>query len=166
MDRRNARLRREYIFRKSLQPKYRAEYKAKKKLRNSLNCMFISFIICLKYKNEKIDGEKVPLSIQDKFDELSSNIKHDDIITQDIGKKSKFLDDEYSMAGIKDPRLLITTSRSPTNKLMRFVKEMKLCFPHSVRVNRGNINCKELVSIARTTGYLFVFCFVFCLHFE
>jgi len=136
MERRNARLRREYIFRKSLQPRYRAEYKAKKKLQHALD-----------------SGHKVPLSIQDKFDRLNYDIKADDVHTKEIGKKTKFLDDEYALAGVKDPRILLTTSRDPTNKLSRFVKEMKLCFPNSIRINRGNIGTKYLISMARNTGF-------------
>lgn len=136
MERRNARLRREYIFRKSLQPKYRAEYKAKKKLQNALD-----------------SGEKVPLSIQSKFDRLATELKADDVHTRDIGKRTKFLDDEYALAGVKDPRVLLTTSRNPTNKLLRFVKELKLCFPGAVRVNRGNIDSKMLIQTARSSGF-------------
>jgi len=136
MERRNARLRREYIFRKSLQPKYRAEYKAKKKLQDSLDA-----------------GEKVPITIQDKFDRLSKSVAADDVHTKDVGKKGKFLDDEYAMAGVKDPRILMVTSRSPTDKLLRFVKEMKVCFPNATRINRGNIDTKQLVSTARNTGF-------------
>eukprot|EP01084_Bolivina_argentea_P249159 416976_1 len=136
MERRNARLRREYIFRKSLQPKYRAEYKAKKKLQNVLN-----------------SGDKVPISIQDKFDTLNTQLKADDVHTKDIGKKIKFLDDEYALAGIKDPKILMTTSRNPTNKLLRFVKEIKLCYPNCVRINRGNIDMSELISTSISTGF-------------
>eukprot|EP00484_Ammonia_sp_Unknown_P005479 CAMPEP_0197058494 /NCGR_PEP_ID=MMETSP1384-20130603/108582_1 /TAXON_ID=29189 /ORGANISM="Ammonia sp." /LENGTH=297 /DNA_ID=CAMNT_0042493271 /DNA_START=50 /DNA_END=943 /DNA_ORIENTATION=+ len=136
MQRRNARLRREYIFRKSLRPKYRAEYKAKKKIQSSLNA-----------------GNKIPDSLQDKFDRLDNEIKADDVHTKEVGKKTKFLDDEYNLAGVKDPKILITTSRNPTNKLMRFVKEMKLCFPNAIRINRGNLDSTELISTARNTGF-------------
>jgi len=36
---------------------------------------------------------------------------------------------------------------------MRFVKEMKLCIPNSIRINRGNIDIKELVNICRNHGF-------------
>lgn len=32
------------------------------------------------------------------------------------------LDDEYAQAGIEDPKILITTSRSPSSKLSQFAK--------------------------------------------
>jgi U3 small nucleolar ribonucleoprotein protein IMP4 len=32
------------------------------------------------------------------------------------------VDDEYSKAGIEDPRILITTSRNPSSKLLQFAK--------------------------------------------
>lgn len=136
MQRRNARLRREYIFRKGLQPKYRAEYKAKKKLQEVIN-----------------DGDQVPENLRHKYDTLQSEIKADDVNTAETGKKLNFLDDEYALAGIKDPNVIITTSRTPTNKLLRFVKEMKLCIPNSTRINRGNLDVKELVNVSRSNGY-------------
>ncbi len=116
MIRRDARKRREYIFRKSLQPKFRAEYKAKRDLQSALD-----------------GGKKVPETLRSKFDRLNEENKADDVHT----KSKSHLDDEYALSGIKDPKLLLTTCRNPTNKLLRFVKEMKLCLPNSVRVNRG-----------------------------
>lgn len=32
------------------------------------------------------------------------------------------IDDEYSQAGVEDPRVLITTSRDPSSKLSQFAK--------------------------------------------
>jgi hypothetical protein len=32
------------------------------------------------------------------------------------------VDDEYSKAGVEDPRILITTSRDPSSKLLQFAK--------------------------------------------
>ena len=98
----------------------------------------------------------MPLSIQQKFDQLNYDIKADDVHTRDIGKvgrKVKHLDDEYASAGVTDPKILMTTSRDCTGKLLRFVKEMKLCIPNCVRINRGNATTTELIKIARNTGF-------------
>jgi len=37
------------------------------------------------------------------------------------GVKS-YIDDEYQMAGVDDPRILITTSRNPSTRLKQFAK--------------------------------------------
>ena len=47
------------------------------------------------------------------------------------------MDDEYAHAGEEDPRVLTTTSRDPSTRLVSFAKELKLVFPNSKRINRG-----------------------------
>ncbi|KAH9938571.1 anticodon-binding protein [Fomitopsis serialis] len=59
------------------------------------------------------------------------------------------IDNEYSMAGIQDPKIIVTTSRDPSSKLQQFAKEMRLVFPNSHRVNRGNYVMKELAEACR-----------------
>jgi len=59
------------------------------------------------------------------------------------------IDNEYSRAGIQDPKIVITTSRDPSSKLMQFAKEMRLVFPNSHRINRGNYVVKELANACR-----------------
>ena len=41
------------------------------------------------------------------------------------------IDDEYQMAGVDDPRILITTSRNPSARLKQFAKVccLEICFP-------------------------------------
>ena len=58
------------------------------------------------------------------------------------------MDDEYAGAGSYDPRILMTTCRNPSSRLMRFLKEMKFVFPNSTRTNRGNYLLPELVKLA------------------
>lgn len=50
-----------------------------------------------------------------------------------------------------DPRVLITTSRDPSSKLMQFAKEMRLFFPTSIRLNRGNIVIPHLAASCRSS---------------
>ena len=57
------------------------------------------------------------------------------------------IDDEYESAKYQDPKVLITTSRNPSPRLMKFLKELKLLFPNSIRINRGSYVLKDLVKI-------------------
>ena len=59
------------------------------------------------------------------------------------------IDSEYARAGILDPKILITTSRDPSSRLLQFAKEMRLVFPSSHRINRGNYVVKELAEACR-----------------
>jgi U3 small nucleolar ribonucleoprotein protein IMP4 len=58
-------------------------------------------------------------------------------------------DDEYKWAGVKDPKIIITTSHAPSSRLKMFAKEMKLIIPNSQRINRGNYQSKQLVEACR-----------------
>ncbi|KAJ3636268.1 hypothetical protein Zmor_011783 [Zophobas morio] len=60
------------------------------------------------------------------------------------------IDDEYAFAGVKDPRIVITTARDPSSRLAQFAKEVKLIFPNSQRVNRGNYVLKDLVNVCKS----------------
>ena len=59
------------------------------------------------------------------------------------------IDDEYLRAGESDPKIMCTTSRDPSSKLVQFVKEMCLVFPNSQRVNRGSYTTKDIVEACR-----------------
>jgi U3 small nucleolar ribonucleoprotein protein IMP4 len=41
------------------------------------------------------------------------------------------MDDEYIRAGEVDPRVMITTSRNPSSRLVQFSKEMTHIFPNA-----------------------------------
>jgi U3 small nucleolar ribonucleoprotein protein IMP4 len=63
------------------------------------------------------------------------------------------LDDEYSaLSGIVDPRVLVTTSRSPSSRLSTFSKEIRLLFPTAIRLNRGNLILPDLVNSCKSNG--------------
>jgi len=78
---------------------------------------------------------------------------------RDLGKDLAFdeaqaeptthIDSEYSRAGILDPKIILTTSRDPSSKLLQFAKEMRLVFPNSYRINRGNYVVKDLAEACR-----------------
>lgn len=63
------------------------------------------------------------------------------------------LDDEYSqLSGIVDPRVLVTTSRDPSARLSAFAKEIRLLLPTAIRLNRGNLILPDLVRSAQSSG--------------
>ncbi|KAK4148021.1 anticodon-binding protein [Dichotomopilus funicola] len=67
------------------------------------------------------------------------------------GDSSLDIDDEYSeLSGVVDPRVLVTTSRDPSSRLMSFSKEIRLLFPTGIRLNRGNLVLPELVRSAQS----------------
>lgn len=63
------------------------------------------------------------------------------------------VDDEYARAGVEDPRVLVTTSRGPSQKLLEFAKEVRLIVPNAVRMNRGNLSVRQLMEAARRGQY-------------
>jgi U3 small nucleolar ribonucleoprotein protein IMP4 len=66
-----------------------------------------------------------------------------------LSHPSESIDDEYARAGIRDPKLVITTSRDPSSRLNQFVKELRLVFPNAQKLNRGNYVLKQLVETCR-----------------
>ena len=58
------------------------------------------------------------------------------------------VDDEYNVDRYTEPRIMITTSRRPSSKLVQFQKEMNLLFPNSIRFNRGAYRLKDIVDAA------------------
>ena len=73
---------------------------------------------------------------------IHERLKYDDGMEPNI-------DDEYARAGEIDPKILITTSRDPSSRLVQFAKEMKLMFPNSQRMNRGNYVIGDIVEACR-----------------
>lgn len=65
------------------------------------------------------------------------------------------VDDEYSRAGVYDPKILLTTSRDPSSKLMQFSKVRRpplLRFRPSSRADGGGafFDCRNCVWSSRT----------------
>lgn len=63
------------------------------------------------------------------------------------------IDDEYALAGVQDPRVLVTTSREPSQKLLEFAKEVRLITPNAVRLNRGGLSVHQLMDTARKENF-------------
>merc|ERR1712212_280014 len=123
--RRQARLRREYLYRKNIEDRHASMQQRKDKIKQSLQ-----------------DGKEVPTTLKRKAVGLMAGGDWDGSNEADV---TTSIDDEYRWAGVEDPKIVITTSRDPSPKLKQFAKEMKLFFPNSRRMNRGNYESKQLI---------------------
>jgi len=130
MIRRNARLRREYLYRKGLEGKEKDVYEKKRQVREALK-----------------EGKPIPTELKSDYYDLKKKIDLDDVATED---RKDILDDEYAKVGTYDPVILLTTSRSPSRRLVQFVKELKLVFPNAQRINRGGVVTKDIVEGCRS----------------
>ena len=135
MIRRQARQRRDYLYRRALTLRD-AEIAAKRS----------------KLKASLATGRPLDPSIAaDKS--LRADYKYDESQPNLSAQEELNLDDEYAhLSGITDPRVLITTSRSPSTRLSAFAKEIRLLLPTSIRLNRGNLILPNLVSSANSSG--------------
>ncbi|CAL5221698.1 g3934 [Coccomyxa viridis] len=133
MLRRNARLRREYLYRKSLEGKDREEYERKLKIRRALE-----------------EGKPIPTELRKDEQALRHNIELED---DNTAVPRSHIDDEYAHAGERDPKVLITTSRDPSSRLTQFAKELKLVVPNAQRINRGGQIISELVNTCRNHDF-------------
>jgi U3 small nucleolar ribonucleoprotein protein IMP4 len=131
--RRNARLRREYLYKKSLEGKEKEQFERKERLKKALQ-----------------EGTQIPADLAKEAGALRAEVELDDIKTS---APRSHIDDEYALAGIRDPKVCVTTSRDPSSRLRQFSVEVRLVFPNSQRMNRGNTTVKELVDIARKADF-------------
>lgn len=158
-------MRKEYLYRKSLVGEERQKEEDKKKVRDALAAGTAL--------PSNLAGKASNLLAEMEFEE---NVKtsggkskkraraDDDSGDEKQNKKAKLqadrfhkvatnalaMDSEYSTAGYADPHILITTSREPSSRLASFAKELKLIFPNSVRINRGNHLLSELTETCKT----------------
>ncbi|THH33588.1 hypothetical protein EUX98_g553 [Antrodiella citrinella] len=149
MLRRQTRERREYIYAKSLETQERQTYERKRQLKDALG-----------------SGKALPTELRKNVKSLGKDLAFDEAQAE----PTTHIDNEYSRAGVLDPKLVITTSRDPSSKLLQFSKarnslfshlfmtdgyfhwslqEMRLIFPNSTRLNRGNYVVKELSEACR-----------------
>lgn len=140
MLRRQARLRREYLYRKSVQDKLKNIQEKKEKLKRSLEQ---NIPIHPDLKKDALNIQK-QLAWEDAGPEMAIAIG-----TEMGGTLASHEDDEYRWAGVEDPKIVITTSRDPSSRLKMFVKELRLIFPNSQRMNRGNYEMKQLIHACR-----------------
>ncbi|MCJ1339216.1 snoRNA-binding rRNA-processing protein imp4 [Bachmanniomyces sp. S44760] len=135
MIRRQARQRRDYLYRRALTLRDAEIAEKRSKLRASL-----------------ATGKPLDPSIANDTS-LRKDYKYDESQPERTTEEELGLDDEYAqLSGIVDPRVLVTTSRSPSTRLSAFAKEVRLLLPTSIRLNRGNLILPNLVSSANASG--------------
>nr|CAB3480039.1 unnamed protein product [Digitaria exilis]CAB3482186.1 unnamed protein product [Digitaria exilis] len=130
MIRRNQRLRREYLYSKSLEGADRAQFEKKRRIRQALE-----------------EGKPIPTELRNEEHELRRQI---DLEDQERQVPTNIVDNEYATATIREPKIMLTTSRNPSSPLIQFVKELKVVFPNSQRMNRGGQVISEIVEACRS----------------
>lgn len=130
MLRREVRLRREYLYRKHLEGRAAVDYNKKRALTDALE-----------------SGTPIPTELRGQEPRLSALIAADDVAH---AAPRNHVDDEYARAGEQDPKVVVTTSRDPSSRLGQFAKELRLLFPGSQRLNRGNLVLADLVAACRS----------------
>ncbi|XP_050917860.1 uncharacterized protein LOC127135089 isoform X2 [Lathyrus oleraceus] len=133
MLRRNVRLRREYLYRKSLEGNERALYEKKRKIREALQ-----------------EGKPIPTELRNEEAALRRQI---DLEDENTAVPTTHIDDEYAFAAEKDPKIMLTTSRDPSAPLQQFVKELSTVFPNAQRINRGGQVISEIIDACRSHDY-------------
>jgi U3 small nucleolar ribonucleoprotein protein IMP4 len=133
MLRKNIRLRKEYLFRKGLEHENLSKAAKKRKIKDAFE-----------------NSEKIPSELRLEEADLRKEIALED---ENTSIPYNHIDDEYASAGVKDPSILITSSRKPSSRLQQFVKELKILIPNSIRVNRGNYVISELVEVGNKYSF-------------
>jgi U3 small nucleolar ribonucleoprotein protein IMP4 len=65
---------------------------------------------------------------------LREDFKFDESRADRTTEEELALDDEYAaLSGVRDPRILVTTSRDPSSRLSTFAKEIRLLLPTALR---------------------------------
>ena len=135
MIRRQARERRDYIYRRALQLRDASIAEKRALLKKSL-----------------ATGKRLDPSVADDKT-LRKDFKYDESLDPEAAQAQEDVDDEYSMlSGLADPRPLVTTSRSPSTRLSTFSKEVRLLLPTAIRLNRGNLILPNLLSSAKASA--------------
>jgi U3 small nucleolar ribonucleoprotein protein IMP4 len=133
MLKKNIRQRKEYLFKKNEEIKKKLIYEKKMKLKSA------------------IDEEKpIPSELKKESEILLKELDYDDDNTL---LPYSIVDDEYATNKYLEPKILVTTSRNPSQRLMQFMKEIRIIIPNSIRVNRGNTVIKELVKICQENEF-------------
>lgn len=132
MLRRQTRERREYIFKKSQESQERAIYERKQQIKDLLAA-----------------GKPLPTELRN---EVRKEGGRNLVLDEAQAEPRNHVDDEYAKVGTYDPKIVITTSRSPSSRLLQFSKELRLVFPNSYRLNRGNTVIRSLAPACLSQG--------------
>ncbi|XP_066353319.1 uncharacterized protein [Miscanthus floridulus] len=130
MIRRRIRDRRRYLYSKSVEASQRALFEKKRRIRAVLE-----------------EGNPIPTELRNEEHELRRQI---DLEDQEPRGAEQGVNNEYATASVREPKILLTTSRNPSAALTQFVKKLKVVFPMSQRMNRGGQVISEIVESCRS----------------
>lgn len=116
-----------------MEGKERAAYERKRLIRQALE-----------------EGKPIPTELRREEPGLRHEVELED---EETAVPKTHIDDEYAHATEMDPKVLVTTSRDPSSRLIQFAKEMKLVLPNSQRLNRGGMILSELVETCRNHDF-------------
>jgi U3 small nucleolar ribonucleoprotein protein IMP4 len=145
--RRQTRLRREYLYRKSLEGQEKLSYEQKRQVREALAS---GKRLPTELSGYTTVGHKYTSAVVPLYDTLKKSIDAEDTRTAHV---PTHVDDEYAMIGLQEPRVCVTTCREPSSRLKQFVKEIKLLIPNSLRINRGNNRVDQLMESCRFSDF-------------
>lgn len=134
MLKKDIRKRKDYLYKKQEELKQKLIYEKKNKLKKEIE------------KNEENTSLVQSKKFYKKNKDLIHSIEADDIETH---IPYSIVDDEYRQLNYTEPKIIMTTSRDCSNRLQQFMQELRLIFPNSYKLNRGNLVLKELVEIAK-----------------
>lgn len=135
MLKRQARQRRDYLYRRALTLRDAEIAEKRSKLKQSL-----------------ASGKPLDHAVANDA-QLRKDYQYDESRADRTTAEELELDDEYShLSGVVDPRVLVTTSRDPSSRLGSFAKEIRLLLPTAIRLNRGNLVLPNLVNSAKSSG--------------
>jgi U3 small nucleolar ribonucleoprotein protein IMP4 len=125
--------RKEYLFKKNEEIKKKLIYEKKSRLKKSIE-----------------ENKEIPSDLKKESDILLKEIEYEDINTS---LPQNILDNEYYDNNFNSPKILVTTSRNPSQRLIQFLQEIRIIIPNSVRVNRGNIVLKDIIRACKQNDY-------------
>lgn len=140
MLRKNARLRREFLYNRSLQQEERERLDRKVRLREALE------------KGTPISDMDLEAEAKEKEYGFAHQVNNNNNNNNEKSASDQ-LDNEYAMAGAQDPKILLTSSHEPSDSMNRFLKELRYLFPNCQRVNRGSQQLSTLTQAAVTNGF-------------
>lgn len=129
MLRKTLRERREYLFSKAQEHKKATSLKKARQLKEALK-----------------ENKPIPTELRNVSGEVHGSL---DLLDDHHREEHTHEDDEYAFVGIKNPKVMVTTSRDPSSRLSQFAKEVRLLIPNSERMNRGSYILKDLVEFCK-----------------
>lgn len=96
------------------------------------------------------EGKPIPTELRNEEASLRQEIDLEDDYT---AIPRSVIDDEYAKATEREPKILLTTSRDPSQPLTQFTKELKFVFPNAERMNRGGQIINEIIESCRAREF-------------